>query len=134
MSEQDQYMGNGQRPGGQVLAVDDDEMSLRLICCLLEHMGFSVFAARDGEMALATLRDTAKSVDLVLLNVGMPRMNGYEVCQAIRSDPLLARLPVIFVTAREITPALAETVGANGVLLKPYSISALQKKIAHYMN
>jgi CheY-like chemotaxis protein len=121
------------RSGGQVLAVDDDEISLRLICCMLDRLGISALAANDGETALAMLHDAAESVDLVLLNVGMPRMNGYKVCQAIRLDPLLAHVPVIFVTARGIPPVSAYAVGANDILQKPYSISDLRKKVTPYL-
>jgi len=80
-----------------VLAVDDQPANLRLLDALLSPRGYRVLAAGTGESALATLAVSA--VDLVLLDIVMPGMDGYQVCRRIRNDPTTAFLPVVVITA-----------------------------------
>jgi two-component system alkaline phosphatase synthesis response regulator PhoP len=80
-----------------ILVVDDNEQNLELLIAYLEDIPCRTIPAKDGIVALEIIK---KSVpDLVLLDVMMPRMSGFEVCRRIKSNPATASLPVIMVTA-----------------------------------
>jgi signal transduction histidine kinase/CheY-like chemotaxis protein len=107
-------------PGARILLVDDDMRNLLAMIPLLERWGVTVMAAGDGQEALETLA-TGGNFDLVLMDIMMPEMDGYEVTRRIRSQPGLAHLPVIALTARagaDDRRSCLES-GANDCLVKP---------------
>lgn len=83
---------------GEILVVDDSLSSLRLLSLILVQAGYRVREAASGELALWTLN--TRPPDLVLLDVRMPGMDGFEVCRRIKSNPQFAALPVIFLSAQ----------------------------------
>ena len=106
--------------GRRVLLVDDDMRNLLAMTPLLERWNISVMAAGDGHEALETLRSDG-DFDLVLMDIMMPELDGYEVTRQIRSTPDFAHIPVIALTARagyEDRRASLEA-GANECLVKP---------------
>jgi adenylate cyclase len=112
-----------------VLAVDDLEQNLRLLDAVLAPRGYSVVTASSGEEALAML--TAHDVDLVLLDIMMPGMDGYEVCRRIRAVPRWQFLPVVMITAsgdQEKRHALE--VGADDFVSKPFDQAELIARVA----
>jgi class 3 adenylate cyclase/CheY-like chemotaxis protein len=84
-------------PPGRVLVVDDTPLNVKLLEDLLAFQGYEVETASNGEDALAMVR--MRAPDLVLLDVLLPGMSGYDVCRALRADPGLTMLPVVMVTA-----------------------------------
>jgi adenylate cyclase len=80
-----------------ILAVDDQPANLRLLDAVLSPRGYRVIGASSGEHALELL--PSSGVDLVLLDIVMPGVDGYEVCRRIRSGPETAFLPVVMITA-----------------------------------
>lgn len=80
-----------------VLVVDDDEQNVELLQAYLDDMDCATLPAYDGPQALQMIAD--KSPDLVLLDVMMPKMSGFEVCKRIKNDPKTSDIPVIMVTA-----------------------------------
>jgi DNA-binding response OmpR family regulator len=81
------------------LLVVDDEPSIRLLCRVnLPFSGFEVIEAADGQQALAQVR--THPVDLVVLDVMMPGMNGFEVAERLHEDPATAGIPIVFLSAR----------------------------------
>ncbi len=114
---------------GRVLVVDDDAANLKLLEDLLAFHGYEVEAAQDGEEALALLH--ARPPDLLLLDVILPGVNGYDVCRAVRTDPRLAMLPVVMVTAlddREERVRGLEA-GADDFLSKPVNAPELLARV-----
>jgi len=112
-----------------VLAVDDQETNLRLLQAVLEPRGFRVVPVTSGEAALATLAH--ESVDLVLLDILMPGMDGYEVCRRIRADEATAYLPVVMLTASGAQQRVdALEAGADDFVAKPFDQSELLARVA----
>jgi DNA-binding response OmpR family regulator len=104
----------------RVLVVDDDEDIRVLVAARLEAAGFRADTAADGPEALRAIRDDRP--DLVILDVMMPGMTGFDVCREIREDPAVADLPVIMLTARDDGAAklLGRARGADRYLSKPF--------------
>ena len=110
----------GAEPGGEtILVVDDTPTNVKLLEDLLVFHGYRVEVAEGGAEALAAIREHAP--DLVLLDVLMPGLSGYDVCRAIRGDPALAMLPVVMVTALEDRDERVKGLeaGADDFLSKP---------------
>jgi two-component system chemotaxis response regulator CheY len=121
---------------GYVLIVDDDTVTLSLITYQLNAMGISVLTAKDGAVALDILDQQAEEIVLVLLDLAMPHMSGFEVCQAIRANPATSMLPVVAVTAR-VGPdidTLATRVGINAVITKPFDADRLRQVVSEYIS
>ena len=113
-----------------VLVIDDNRsVRLTLEYCV-QHLGHTVVLAEDGRTGLS--RAAESGVDLVLLDVDMPGMNGMAVCGAIRSNPALQHLPVIMMTGCPTKDLMARAfaAGATEFLGKPFSIEQLQTAIA----
>ena len=113
-----------------VLAVDDDPSIRILLESSLMMMGHDVTLASDGEEALERMAET--EFDLVLLDIMMPRMNGYEVLERMRSTPELANLPVIVITAKHDPEGVLREVDAGAVdhIAKPFLPSELEEAVA----
>lgn len=109
----------------KVLIADDEQNIVISLEFLLRREGFEVFVASDGIDALAKLR--AEKPDLVLLDVMMPKMNGFDVCQALRADPDLAGTRVLMLTAkgRETEVSKGLGLGADAYMTKPFSTKEL---------
>ena len=109
----------------RILAVDDDENVLNLVKAILVQNGFDVVTAGGAEDALNLLERDA--VDLMLLDVVMPEMDGFELCRRIKADPRIKDLPIVFLTARGGGEALAEGFESGGVMYirKPFAAAKL---------
>ena len=111
-----------------VVVIDDDAETIIMMERYLTRLGYECKAAQDGEEALKLLRKDAESVGLVLLDMAMPGMSGYEVCREIRADAKLKDLPVVALTAsveRKLLKLARET-GVDDILLKPFKRETLQ--------
>lgn len=96
----------------RILVVDDDPASVEVLRECLEAEGYEVETAADGEGALKTV--LAIPPDLVLLDVAMPRMDGFEVCQRLRAEAATASVPILFVTALDADEDKEKAVQAGG--------------------
>jgi DNA-binding response OmpR family regulator len=117
-------------PTKTVLVVDDDR-PLRTLCrTSLEEAGFRVLEAADGEQALASVHD--EHPDLILLDIMMPGISGWEVTSTLLADRSTDRIPIIFMTARtELADrARAFGLGAQDYVTKPFDPHALAKTVA----
>lgn len=112
-----------------LLVVDDEPINVELLCDLLDAMGYRVTGATGGEAALQAVR--REPPDLILLDVMMPGMNGYEVCRLLRRDPRSAKIPVVFVTALSDTEDKLKAIEAGGddFLTKPFNRPILLARI-----
>jgi DNA-binding response OmpR family regulator len=109
----------------RILAVDDDENILNLEKAILQQDGFEVVTATGAKEALVALE--REPVDLILLDVVMPDMDGFELCRRIKLDKRFSSVPVIFLTARGGGEALAEGFESGGVMYirKPFTAAKL---------
>jgi DNA-binding response OmpR family regulator len=113
----------------RVLIVEDEESILLSLEFLLGKEGHAVSAARDGAEALRLLE--AQPPDLVLLDVMLPLIDGFELCRRIRAMPALAATRIMLVTARgrEAEVARGLALGADAYLTKPFSTRELMEKV-----
>ncbi len=122
-------MNDSAPPNPRVLVVDDQPPNIRLLEAILTPRGYDVRAASSGEEALAAIDEG--DVDLVLLDIVMPGMDGYQVCRAIRERPATAYLPVVMVTASGDEQKIkALEAGADDFLTKPVNQSELLARVA----
>lgn len=105
----------------QILVVDDDKEVVRLMRAYLEQAGYEVLTAYDGETAVHNLR--RENPDLVLLDLMLPGMDGWEITRLMRSDVNLATIPIIMLTARvdDIDKIVGLEMGADDYVTKPYN-------------
>ncbi len=117
-----------------LLIVDDQQINIQLLENLLMKNGYAVTLATGGNQALEILR-TTKDFDLVLLDVDMPGMNGFEVCRAMRKQKHLKEIPVIFLTALSDTEDIVAGFEAGGqdYVTKPFNAVELLARVQTYL-
>ncbi len=115
----------------RILLVDDDAEIRGLTRMVLEDAGYQIEEAADGLAALTRLGDEARALDLVLLDVNMPGMSGWELLRILRSDPRLAAVPVVLFTVkseiRDRVHGLQD--GAVDYVTKPFRIDDLVARV-----
>jgi DNA-binding response OmpR family regulator len=117
------------KPRPVILVAEDEEDILELVVFDLEDEGYDVLVARDGEEAVAMVRD--RHPDLVLLDVAMPGLDGYEVTRRIRADAATSGTPVVLLTARAQVRDVIEgfEAGANDYVTKPFRPEELRTRL-----
>ncbi len=115
--------------GGTVLVVDDILLNRHLICQYLKDSGLNILEAENGEVALRELREN--EVDLVIMDIKMPVMDGYEATKAIKNDPKLKHIPVIALTASVFTSVddKINEIGFEGFMRKPVSKNEILQEL-----
>jgi CheY-like chemotaxis protein len=111
--------------GARVLVVDDSPTIRKLVSAILARYDHEPAVAPDGHSALDRLRN--EPFDLVLLDVAMPHMNGYQLCRAIRADEKISHLPVVLMSGREdnVRGEQARETGAIEAIAKPVDARSL---------
>jgi two-component system, cell cycle response regulator DivK len=102
-----------------VLLVEDNEDNLRIYSTILTYSGYQVVEATDGEAGLAAAR--SKQPDLILMDVSIPKIDGWEVTRILKSDPATSSIPVIALTAHALSTdrERAQEIGFDGYISKP---------------
>lgn len=113
----------------KILIVDDEDHIRELLKFNLKKNGYVVYMANDGLNGLKLARE--KQVDLILLDLMLPGMDGFEVCKEIRRDNIISNVPIIMLTAKseEIDKILGLELGADDYITKPFSIRELSARI-----
>jgi DNA-binding response OmpR family regulator len=116
-----------------ILVVDDDPKIVRVVEINLTQEGYRVRTAADGEEALAAVAQ--ERPDLVLLDVMMPRMDGFETLKRLKADPASADIPVVMLTARAQDEDVFEGygTGAQWYLTKPFAPEELRRVVRHLL-
>src|SRR5574341_995525 len=121
---------NSDKPlSGDILIVDDMPANLDLLSSLLVRRGYNVRPALNGIMALTAAQ--AVPPDLILLDINMPVMNGYEVCEKLKADEITRDIPVIFISAlgETIDKVTAFRIGGVDYITKPFQIDEVVARI-----
>jgi len=119
--------------GKRILVVEDHEDNRQILRDLLGSAGFEMIEAGDGEAALRVA--AAEHPDLILMDVQLPVLDGYEATRRIKSDPLLKAIPIIVVTSYALSgeEVRARRAGCDAYVAKPYSPRQLLAKIRTYL-
>ena len=113
----------------KILIVDDEQDIADLVSYNLEKEGFETIKAYDGGDVLKTVK--TQKPDLIILDLMLPRMNGLDLCKAIRANPETAHLPIIMLTAKadEIDKIIGLEIGADDYMTKPFSVKELMARV-----
>lgn len=117
----------------KVLVVDDEENITQILEFSIAAEGYEVITASNGEEAIEKAR--REQPNLIILDIMMPKVDGYEACRVLKSNPMTKKIPVILLTAkgREIDKRLGFEVGAADYIVKPFSPSKLIEKVNEYL-
>ncbi len=120
-------------PKGEILIVDDNPINLRLLTRILMDRNYAVRAVLNGERALSAV--TAAFPDLILLDVMMPEMDGYEVCRRLQADAQTREIPVIFISALEDTKDKVKAFEVGGVdyITKPIQVAEVLARVEAHL-
>lgn len=119
---------------GEILVVDDEPNIVLSLEFLMKREGYRVRTASNGEEAMQAIKESKP--DLILLDVMMPRMDGYEVCEAVRKDPGLTSVRIVMLTAkgREVEREKGLALGADDYVTKPFATRDLVEKVREFMS
>lgn len=118
---------------GDILVVDDLVDNLRILSDTLSSEGHRVRAVRNGSMALVGAK--AAPPDIILLDIRMPTMDGFEVCRQLRSDVATQHIPIIFLSALDEAVDKARAFEAGGVdyITKPFHVAEVRARVQHHL-
>jgi signal transduction histidine kinase len=118
---------------GNILIVDDTPENLQVLSATLLDRGYKVRGVINGKMAIRAAR--AGSPDLILLDIKMPEMDGYEVCMQLKADPKTSEIPVIFISALDevLDKVTAFQVGGVDFITKPFHVAEVLARIEHQL-
>jgi DNA-binding response OmpR family regulator len=113
----------------KILIVDDEVNIVISLEFLMQQAGYQVWVAYNGEEGMALIHEIVP--DLILLDIMLPGVNGYEICQQVRATPELAHIKIIMVTAkgREVEVAKGLALGADAYIRKPFSTQELMTEV-----
>lgn len=114
----------------RILVIDDQPDEREIQTAMLGHLGYAVETAEDGETGMKLA--TAAPPDVILLDVAMPKMDGFAVCRGLRADPRTAEVPILFFTASVVGDLedRARDAGATGIMVKPLDPHEVATRIA----
>ena len=120
--------------GKKILIVDDEQDIVETLKFILEAHGYNCFCAYNGEDGLNKAKEIMP--DLIILDVMMPKINGYKISRLLKYDNKYKNIPIIMVTARsqEQDKLIGEETGVNEYLTKPFELDQIVKKVEEYLN
>jgi two-component system, chemotaxis family, chemotaxis protein CheY len=120
--------------GKSILAVDDSATVRKFVSVALTMQGFTVVTACDGMDALEKLPN--QQVDIVITDLNMPNMDGFELIKALRDNPAYKDIPVIILTSLtdDVSKDRGAGLGVNSYLVKPFSLEKIQYEVSKYVN
>ena len=118
----------------KILIVDDEKDIVETLSFMLQAKGYEIISAYDGEEGLKLAKE--EKPDLIILDVMMPKINGYKICRLLKYDAKYKNIPIIMVTARsqDNDKLIGEETGANEYKTKPFEFSDVLNVINKYTN
>ena len=125
----DEVTAKAEKDTKRILVVDDEEDIVKLVKMYLEYHHYEVITAKDGQEGLEKVK--TEKPDLIVLDLMLPKMNGYKVCGLLKKDTRYAKIPVVMFTAKaqEKDVKLGQEVGADAYITKPFEPEVLLAKI-----
>ena len=119
--------------GKKKILVTDDEENIRLLVSNMLGKHYIVIGASDGKEAVDMAH--SQKPDLILMDIMMPRMDGYTACSTIKKDPATKAIPIVMISAigHELNVKLGQEIGANGYITKPFQLQDLQDAIDRFL-
>ena len=116
-------------PGATILIVDDMPTGLRVLTHILADRGNTILNALTGEQALEIIR--GRVVDLVMLDIGLPGINGFDVCLQLKANPATEKIPIIFISAHTATADIVRgfEVGGTDYITKPFQVPEVMSRV-----
>lgn len=113
----------------KILLVDDEPHIITMVENRMKHAGYEVITAGDGQEALAKAQK--EKPDLIILDLMLPKLDGYKVCRMLKFDEKYKHIPIIMLSARaqETDKKMGESVGADGYITKPFEPQVLLGKV-----
>jgi two-component system, cell cycle response regulator DivK len=117
----------------RILVVEDQEDNRRILHDLLTNAGYEIVQAENGEEAVKAA--AAQRPDLILMDIQLPLLDGYEATRRIKADPALRAIPIIVVTSYALSgdESMARAAGCDAYITKPYSPRAILAKVREYV-
>lgn len=122
-----------QKNNKSILIIDDQAFIRHILCTELTHQGYDMHQADNGKTGLDAALETTP--DLILLDIMMPIMDGFETCKKIRENPLIKHIPIIFLSANNQKTAVIKAIqsGGNDFVVKSPDTEVLIRKIEKYL-
>lgn len=119
--------------GGFVLIVDDEPFIVETVRFALERAGYSCLVAFDGEEAIRIARSARPG--LILLDIMLPKLNGFQVCRLLKFDERYRHIPIVMLTARaqDRDRLLGREIGADAYMTKPFELPDLLREVARHL-
>ena len=113
----------------KILLVDDEPHIITMLENRMKHAGYEVITACDGQEAITKAQK--EKPDLIILDLMLPKLDGYKVCRMLKFDEKYKHIPIIMLSARaqEVDKKMGETVGADGYVTKPFEPQVLLGKV-----
>lgn len=117
----------------KILIIDDEEDIVSALSIRLKALGYDVITAYDGMSGLSKSRE--EKPDLILLDIMLPKLDGYKVCRILKFDEKYRHIPIIMITAKsgELNKKMGEEVGADCYITKPFNSDELTKEISRLL-
>ncbi len=117
----------------KILIVDDEADIIEILQFVLESQGFNCITAMDGEEGLKLAREA--NPDLIILDVMMPKINGYKISRLLKYDNKYKNIPILMITARsqEEDKIIGEETGADEYITKPFNVDFVVEKVKKYL-
>lgn len=118
---------------GKILIVDDTPKNIQMAMNILKNEGHKMFYAKNGEMALKLTQEN--DFDLILLDIMMPDINGFEVCERLKSDDKTKNIPIVFLSGKDSTQDIEQAYESGGIdyVVKPFITIELITKANSYV-
>ncbi len=113
----------------KILVIDDEVQLVQMVQIRLEANGYDIVTAYDGEEGIEKVK--SENPDLIILDIMMPKMNGFEACKILKNDPKYSKIPIIFLSAKvqEEDLEIGKAKGADAFVKKPFETPDLLAKI-----